>query len=50
VKDSFYEELKCVFDKFATYHMKMLLRRVQWKSRQEKHFETNNWELKFTQN
>jgi hypothetical protein len=29
VKDSFYEELKCVFDKFATYHMKMLLRRVQ---------------------
>jgi hypothetical protein len=25
VKDSFYEELELVFDKFSTYHMKMLL-------------------------
>jgi hypothetical protein len=25
VKDSFYEELERVFDKFATYHMKILL-------------------------
>jgi hypothetical protein len=23
VKDSFYEELECVFDKFPKYHMKM---------------------------
>jgi hypothetical protein len=26
VKDSFYEELECVFDKFPKYHMKILLR------------------------
>jgi hypothetical protein len=25
VKDSFYEELTCVFDKFPEYHMKILL-------------------------
>jgi hypothetical protein len=25
VKDSFYEELECVFDKFPTYHMEILL-------------------------
>jgi hypothetical protein len=25
VKDSFYEELECVFDKFPNYHMKILL-------------------------
>jgi hypothetical protein len=25
VKDSFYEELDCLFDKFSTYHMKILL-------------------------
>jgi hypothetical protein len=25
VKDSFYEELECVFDKFPKYHMKILL-------------------------
>jgi hypothetical protein len=24
-KDSFYEELECVFNKFPKYHMKMLL-------------------------
>jgi hypothetical protein len=24
VKDSFYKEIKCVFDKFPKYHMKML--------------------------
>jgi hypothetical protein len=26
VKDSFYEELECVFDKFPKYNMKILLR------------------------
>jgi hypothetical protein len=25
VKDSFYEEVECVFDKFTKYHMKILL-------------------------
>jgi hypothetical protein len=25
VKDSFYEELECVFDTFPKYHMKILL-------------------------
>jgi hypothetical protein len=25
VKDSFYEELECIFDKFTKYHMKILL-------------------------
>jgi hypothetical protein len=25
VKDSFYEELECKFDKFPKYHMKILL-------------------------
>jgi hypothetical protein len=25
VKDTFYEELECVFDKFPKYHMKILL-------------------------
>jgi hypothetical protein len=25
VKDSFYEELECVFDKFPKYHIKILL-------------------------
>jgi hypothetical protein len=25
VKDSFYEELECVFDKFPKYHMKILI-------------------------
>jgi hypothetical protein len=25
VKDSFYEELKLIFDKFSKYHLKMLL-------------------------
>jgi hypothetical protein len=25
VKDSFYEELECVFDKFPKYHVKILL-------------------------
>jgi hypothetical protein len=25
VKDSFYEELECVFDKFPKYHMNILL-------------------------
>jgi hypothetical protein len=25
VKDSFYEEMECAFDKFSKYHMKILL-------------------------
>jgi hypothetical protein len=25
VKDNFYEELECIFDKFPKYHMKILL-------------------------
>jgi hypothetical protein len=25
MKDSFYEELECIFDKFPRYHMKILL-------------------------
>jgi hypothetical protein len=25
MKDSFYEELECIFDKFPKYHMKVLL-------------------------
>jgi exonuclease III len=25
VKDGFYEELECIFDKFSKYHMKILL-------------------------
>jgi hypothetical protein len=25
VKDSFYKELECIFDKFPKYHMKMLI-------------------------
>jgi exonuclease III len=34
VKDSFYEELECIFDKFPKYHMKILLGDLNAKSRQ----------------
>jgi hypothetical protein len=37
VKDSFYEELEHVFDKFLKYHMK-IVRRFQCQSRQGRHF------------
>jgi hypothetical protein len=35
VKDSFYEELERVFDKFAKYHMKILLGDFNAKVRRE---------------
>jgi hypothetical protein len=38
VKDSFYEELERVFDKFPKYHMKILFWRFQCQSRQGRHF------------
>jgi hypothetical protein len=40
MKDSFYEILERVFDKFPKYHKKMLLG----------DFQTNSWEQEFTQN
>jgi hypothetical protein len=36
VKDSFYEGLECVFDKFPKCHMK-IVRRFQYQSRQGRH-------------
>jgi hypothetical protein len=39
VKDSFYEELECMFGKFPKYHMKILLGDFSAK--------THNWERKF---
>jgi hypothetical protein len=33
VKDSFYEELECIFDKFPKYHMKNFIGRFQCQSR-----------------
>jgi hypothetical protein len=38
VKDSFYEELERVFDKFLKYHMKISVRRFQCQSRRVWHF------------
>jgi hypothetical protein len=38
VKDSFYEELESVFDKFPKYHMKIRL------DLQGRHFQINKWE------
>jgi hypothetical protein len=38
VKDSFYEELERVFDKFTKYHMKIVVRRFQYQSRRGRHF------------
>jgi hypothetical protein len=43
IKDSFYEELEQVFDKFPRYHMKILLGKLQYKNREGGHFYTNNW-------
>jgi hypothetical protein len=37
-KDSFYEELERVFDKFPTYHMKIFFWRLHCQSRQGRHF------------
>jgi hypothetical protein len=48
VKDSFYKELERVFDKFPKYPGENSVRRLQCQSRQGRHFETDNWELRFT--
>jgi hypothetical protein len=39
VKDSFYEELECVFGKFPKYHMKILLGNVNAKVGREDIFK-----------
>jgi hypothetical protein len=44
VKDSFYEELERVFDKFPKYHMKILLVNFNAKVGREDIFKTDNWE------
>jgi hypothetical protein len=36
VKDSFYEDLKCIFDKFSKHHMKTLLGDINAKVEREK--------------
>jgi hypothetical protein len=38
VRNSFYEELERVFDKFPKYHMKILLGDFQCQNRQGRHF------------
>jgi hypothetical protein len=38
VKDSFYEELEPVLDRFPKYHMNIFVRRFQCQSRQLRHF------------
>jgi hypothetical protein len=48
VKDSFYEQLERVFDKFPKYHMKILLGDFSAEVGREDIFQTNNWELMFT--
>jgi hypothetical protein len=49
VKDSFYKELECVFDKFPEYRTSNFVRRSQCQSWFRRHFLTNNWKLEFTQ-
>jgi hypothetical protein len=49
VKDGFYKELECVFNKFPEYRTKNFVRRSQCQSWYRRHFLTNNWELEFTQ-
>jgi hypothetical protein len=44
VKDSFYEELESIFDKFPKYHMKILLGDLNAKGRQRGPFYTDNLE------
>jgi hypothetical protein len=39
VKDNFYEETECVFDKFPKYHMRMLLRDFNAKVGREEIFK-----------
>jgi hypothetical protein len=38
VKDSVYEELECVFNRFPKYHVKNSVRRFQCQSMQGRHF------------
>jgi hypothetical protein len=49
VKDSFYEKMEHVFDKFPKYDMKIPLGDFNAKVGREA-FYTGNWELKFTRN
>jgi hypothetical protein len=49
-KDSFYEELEQVFDKFPKYHLKILLRDFNAKVGRENTFKPTIWERMFTQN
>jgi hypothetical protein len=44
VKDSFYEELKCVLDKFPKYHMKIMLGGFFAEVDMGDIFELTNWE------
>jgi hypothetical protein len=43
VKDNFCEELKCVFDKFPKYHIKILLRDYNAKAGREDFFKLTIW-------
>jgi hypothetical protein len=43
VKDSFYEELECVFDKFPKYHMKILVVHFNVKVDREDIFKPTVW-------
>jgi hypothetical protein len=43
VKDSFYEELERVFDKFPKYHMKILLGDFNAKAAREDNFKPTIW-------
>jgi hypothetical protein len=43
MKDSFYEELECVFDKFPKYHMKILLGDFNAKVGREDIFKLTIW-------
>jgi hypothetical protein len=42
IKDSFYEDLEWVFDKFPKYHMKILLRDFNAQVGREDIFKTTN--------
>jgi hypothetical protein len=42
MRDSFYEELECVFDIFPKHHMKTLLGDLNAKVGMEDNFHTNN--------
>jgi hypothetical protein len=50
MKDSFYEELERVFDKFPKCLIKNFVGRFQCQSRQEKPFTTETWKIKLTRN